>query len=110
MFQAHGLYGHTQANRLRSGLLLVGFVALLHALLFSLPLIWSALLGGTLDAIPAGMRRFARSLAARDGGGARLVRRRLFRASAPDQLRYGRQRHQARRSAQALYPAGVAAH
>ncbi|HET6926451.1 MAG TPA: hypothetical protein VFI48_06320 [Hyphomicrobiaceae bacterium] len=42
MFRA---YGHIQANRLRSGLLLAGFVAL--ALLFSLLLIWSALLGGT---------------------------------------------------------------
>ena len=48
MFQAYGLYGHIQANRLRSMLLLAGFVALLHALLFSLLLIWSAFLGGTL--------------------------------------------------------------
>ena len=31
-----GLYGHIQANRLRSALLLAGFAALLHALLFSL--------------------------------------------------------------------------
>jgi heat shock protein HtpX len=37
-------------------------VALLHALLFSLPLIWGALLGGTLDEIAAGaMRQFART-------------------------------------------------
>jgi hypothetical protein len=44
MFRA---YAHIQANRLRSGPLLAGFVALLYALLFSLLLIWSALLGGT---------------------------------------------------------------
>ena len=62
MFRAYGLYGHIRANRLRSGLLLAGFVALLHALLFSLLLIWSALLGGTLDAILAGaVRQFARA-------------------------------------------------
>ena len=62
MFRAYGLYGHIQANRLRSVLLLVGFVALLHALLFSLLLIWSAFLGGTLDQIVAGaIRQFARS-------------------------------------------------
>jgi heat shock protein HtpX len=62
MFQAYGLYGHIQANRLRSALLLAGFVALLHALLFSLLLIWSAFLGGTLDEIVAGaIRQFARS-------------------------------------------------
>jgi heat shock protein HtpX len=54
MFQAYGLYGHIQANRLRSAFLLAGFVALLHALLFSLLLIWSALLGGTLEEIVAG--------------------------------------------------------
>jgi heat shock protein HtpX len=62
MLQAYGLYGHIQANRLRSALLLAGFVALLHALLFSLLLIWSAFLGGTLDEIVAGaVRQFARS-------------------------------------------------
>ena len=62
MFRAYGLYGHIQANRLRSALLLAGFVALLHALLFSLLLIWSAFLGGTLDEIVAGaVRQFARS-------------------------------------------------
>jgi heat shock protein HtpX len=62
MFQAYGLYGHIQANRLRSALLLVGFAALLQALLFSLLLIWSAFLGGTLDEIVAGAaRQFARS-------------------------------------------------
>jgi heat shock protein HtpX len=54
MFQAYGLYGHIQANRVRSVILLAGFVVLLHALLFSLLLIWSAFLGGTLDEIVAG--------------------------------------------------------
>ena len=62
MFRAFGLYGHIQANRLRSALLLAGFVALLHALLFSLLLIWSALLGGTLEEIMSGaVRQFSRS-------------------------------------------------
>jgi heat shock protein HtpX len=54
VFRAYGLYSHIQANRLRSVILLAGFVALLHALLFSLLLIWSALLGGTFDEIVAG--------------------------------------------------------
>src|SRR5581483_11877279 len=58
MFHAYGLYGHIQANRLRSVLLLAGFVALL----FSLLLIWSALLGGTFEEIVAGAaRQFATS-------------------------------------------------
>jgi len=62
MFQTHGLYGHIRANRLRSAFLLVGFVALLQALLFSLLLIWSALYGGTLDNIVAdALRQFAHS-------------------------------------------------
>jgi heat shock protein HtpX len=47
MFRAYGLYGHIQANRLRSAILLAGFVALLHALLFSLLMLWSAMRGGT---------------------------------------------------------------
>jgi heat shock protein HtpX len=54
MLQAYGLYGHIQANRIRSILLLGGFVVLLHALLFSLLLIWSAFLGGTFEEIVAG--------------------------------------------------------
>jgi len=54
VFQAYGLYGHIQANRVRSVILLGGFALLLHALLFSLLLIWSAFLGGTLDEIVAG--------------------------------------------------------
>jgi heat shock protein HtpX len=53
MFRAYGLYSHIQANRIRSALLLAGFVALLHALLFSLLLLWSALYGGTFDEIVA---------------------------------------------------------
>jgi heat shock protein HtpX len=62
VFQAYGLYGHIQANRVRSVLLLGGFVALLHALLFSLLLIWSAFLGGTLEEIFAGAAyQFGRS-------------------------------------------------
>src|SRR5215813_13067994 len=62
MFGAYGLYSHIRANRLRSAILLAGFAALLHALLFSLLLIWSALLGGTLSEIVAGAtRQFARS-------------------------------------------------
>jgi heat shock protein HtpX len=54
MFRAYGLYSHIRANRLRSAILLAGFVALLHALLFSLLLLWSALLGGTFDQIVVG--------------------------------------------------------
>ena len=62
MFQAYGLYGHIQANRLRSALLLLGFAVLLQALLFSLLLIWSAFQGGTFDEIVAGaVRQFART-------------------------------------------------
>jgi heat shock protein HtpX len=54
MFGAYGLYSHIQANRLRSAILLAGFVALLHALLFSLLMLWSALLGGTFGEIVEG--------------------------------------------------------
>ena len=54
MFRAYGLYSHIRANRLRSAILLAGFVALLHALLFSLLLIWSALYGGTFQEIVGG--------------------------------------------------------
>jgi heat shock protein HtpX len=86
MFHAYGLYGHIRANRIRSGLLLLGFVALLHALLFSLLLIWSALLGGTFEEIAAdAARQFARSwpvamaAAAAWFGIAYLVHQRLIR-------------------------------
>ena len=54
MFKAYGLYGHIQANRVRSIVLLLGFVALLHALLFSLLLILSALQGGSFEEIVRG--------------------------------------------------------
>jgi hypothetical protein len=45
----------------RSVLLLLGFVALLHALLFSFLLLWSALLGGTFEQIAAGPGRSSRA-------------------------------------------------
>lgn len=62
MFQAYGLYGHIQANRIRSVILLAGFVLLLHVLLFSILMIWSAFSGGTLDEIVAGAAwQFGRS-------------------------------------------------
>ena len=64
MFQAYGLYGHIQANRIRSVILLAGFVVLLHALLFSILLIWSAFSGGTLDEIVAGAAVAVRPLVA----------------------------------------------
>ena len=54
MFRAYGLYSHIQANRLRSAILLAGFVVLLHVLLFSLLMIWSAFLGGTFQEIVEG--------------------------------------------------------
>jgi heat shock protein HtpX len=54
MFRAYGLYSHIQANRLRSAILLAGFVALLHALMFSLLMLWSAMLGGTFMEIVQG--------------------------------------------------------
>jgi heat shock protein HtpX len=51
MFRAYGLYTHIRANRIRSVLLLLGFVALLHALLFSLLLILNAFGGGDFEEI-----------------------------------------------------------
>jgi heat shock protein HtpX len=52
MFQSYGLYSHIQANRIRTVLLMAGFVALLHALLFSLLLIVNAFMnGGTFEEI-----------------------------------------------------------
>jgi heat shock protein HtpX len=53
MFQAYGLYGHIQANRIRSVLLLAGFVVLLQVLLFSVLLFGNAFLGGTFEEIVA---------------------------------------------------------
>lgn len=62
MFQAYGLYSHIQANRLRSMLLLAGFVALLHALFFSVLLLFNAFGGGTFeDIIARSAAQFARS-------------------------------------------------
>jgi heat shock protein HtpX len=51
MFQTYGLYGHIQANRVRSVVLLAGFVALLHALLYSFLLIFNAFQGGSFEEI-----------------------------------------------------------
>ncbi|HEX2337303.1 MAG TPA: M48 family metallopeptidase [Hyphomicrobiaceae bacterium] len=63
MLQAYGLYGHIQANRIRSLLLLAAFVLLLQALLFSLLLLGSAaFLGGSLQEIlAANIAQFAQS-------------------------------------------------
>jgi heat shock protein HtpX len=46
MFQAYGLYTHIRANRLRTAFLLAGFVALLHALMFSFALLFEAFNAG----------------------------------------------------------------
>lgn len=52
MFRSYGLYSHIQANRIRSVLLLAGFVALLHALLYSVLLLINAFMtGGTFEDI-----------------------------------------------------------
>ncbi len=62
MSQAYGLYSHIQTNRLRTALLLAGFVALLHALLFSAVLLAQALGGGAFDEIVSrAAQQFARS-------------------------------------------------
>lgn len=53
MLPAYGLYTHIRANRIRSVLLLAGFVALLHALLFSILLLVNAFGGGTFEDIVA---------------------------------------------------------
>ena len=46
MIQAYGLYTHIRANRIRSLLLLAGFVVLLHVLVYSVFIILEAVLGG----------------------------------------------------------------
>ena len=51
MFQAYGLYTHINANRFRSVCLLLGFVALLHAFMFSFFLAFEALNGGLFEEI-----------------------------------------------------------
>jgi heat shock protein HtpX len=48
---AYGLYTHIRANRIRSMILLAGFVVLLHALQFSILLIANAFSGGDLQYI-----------------------------------------------------------
>ncbi|MBI1868503.1 MAG: M48 family metallopeptidase [Methylocystis sp.] len=53
MFRAYGLYSHIRANRLRSVLLLLGFVALLHALMFSFALLYEAASEGDGEVIIA---------------------------------------------------------
>ncbi len=48
---AYGLYTHIRANRIRSVILLAGFIVLLHALQFSILLIVNAFSGGDLEYI-----------------------------------------------------------
>ncbi len=48
---AYGLYTHIRANRIRSVILLCGFIVLLHALQFSILLIANAFSGGDLEYI-----------------------------------------------------------
>ena len=48
---AYGLYSHIRANRIRSVILLAGFIILLHALQFSVLLIVNAFSGGDLEYI-----------------------------------------------------------
>ncbi len=48
---AYGLYTHIRANRIRSVILLGGFIVLLHALQFSILLIVNAFSGGDLEYI-----------------------------------------------------------
>lgn len=48
---AYGLYTHIRANRIRSVILLAGFVVLLHALQFSVLLVVNAFSGGDLEDI-----------------------------------------------------------
>jgi heat shock protein HtpX len=52
MLKAYGLYTHIQKNRLKSLFLLASFVLLIHAVLFSLVLIFEAMsYGGTVEQI-----------------------------------------------------------
>ena len=48
---AYGLYSHIRANRIRSVVLLAGFIVLLHALQYSILIIVNAFSGGDLDYI-----------------------------------------------------------
>ena len=47
MTTSYGLYSHIRANRIRSAILLLGFLALLQALSFSFLIVWFALVDGT---------------------------------------------------------------
>ena len=52
MFKAYGLYTHIQKNRVKSVFLLASFILLIHAVLFSLVLIYEAAsYGGTVEEI-----------------------------------------------------------
>jgi heat shock protein HtpX len=57
MFRAYGLYTHIQKNRLKSLFLLFSFVLLIHAVLFSLVLVFEAWThgGSALEIIEAGV-------------------------------------------------------
>ena len=53
MFRAFGLYTHIRNNRLRTIYLLIAFVVLIHAVLFSLLLLYEAMaFGGSAAMIP----------------------------------------------------------
>ena len=59
MIQAYGLYSHIRANRVRTVLLLAGFVVLMHVLVFSIFIILEAFAGGFFeDIIRRAARRF----------------------------------------------------
>ena len=58
MFQAYGLYGHIQANRIRSFVLLLGFVLLLQTLQFSIYLLGTAFFGFGLSFEQIAMEAF----------------------------------------------------
>ena len=51
MFRAFGLYTHIRKNRLKTIYLLTAFVVLIHAVLFSLLLLYEAAFGGTVEEI-----------------------------------------------------------
>ena len=88
MFQAYGLYSHIRANRIRSVVLLAGFVVLLHALLFSLLLILNAFMsGGTFEEIVGDARgQFAGAWPVAMVMAVDLVRHRLLGLSGDDPL------------------------
>jgi heat shock protein HtpX len=59
MFQAYGLYGHIRANRIRSVVLLLGFVVLLQMMQFSLYLLGTAFFGFGLSFETIAVEAFA---------------------------------------------------